>query len=183
MTQGLAQRWKALSQRERLAIGIGAVVIVAALLFVGVVDPLLERQEVLERQAARKQREIREVATLGAEYAALRARLTTLENRLPPPETQFSLVAFVEDAAAQARVRERIVGMQPQPPAVMQSYQETSVDLRLDGVSLTDLLALLVELEQAPYDVQVRHLQIKPKYDAPSLLDANLRVVSHDRPR
>ncbi len=183
MTQGLAQRWKTLSRRERFTIGIGAAVIGAALLFVGVVDPLLERQEVLERQAGRKQREIREIATLGAQYAALQARLSTLENRLPPPEAQFSLVAFAEDAAAHARVRERIVGMQPQPPAVMQSYQETSVDLRLDGVSLTDLLALLVELEQAPYDVQVRHLQIKPKYDAPYLLDANLRVVSHDRPR
>jgi general secretion pathway protein M len=183
MTQGWTQRWKALSRRERLAIGIGAAVIGAALVFVGVVDPLLERQEVLERQAVRKQREIREVAMLGAEYAVLRARLSTLEIRLPPPEAPFSLVAFVEDAAARARVRERIVGMQPQPPAVIQSYQETSVDVRLDGVSLTDLLALLVELEQAPYDVQVRHLQIKPKYDAPSLLEANLRVVSHDRPR
>ncbi len=183
MTRTLAQRWKALSQRERVVVGVGAVVIGAALVFVTVVDPLLERLDRLERQAARKQRELREVAALGAEYAALRARLSMLERRLPPPEAQFSLVAFVEEAASQTRVRERIVGMQPQPPTASHSYQETSVDLRLDGVSLSDLLALLVELEQTPYDVQVRHLQIKPKYDAPYLLEATLRVVSHDRPR
>ncbi len=183
MTHALAQRWKALSPRERVVVGIGAAAIGAALVFVAVVDPLLERQDRLDRQLVRTQREIREIAALGAEYAVLRARLSMLENRLPPPEAQFSLVAFVEEAASRARVRERIVGMQPQPPAVMQQYQETSVDLKLDGIPLSDLLALLVEFEQAPYDIQVRHLQIKPKYDAPYLLEANLRVVAHDRPR
>ncbi|HXF93694.1 MAG TPA: type II secretion system protein GspM [Nitrospiraceae bacterium] len=183
MTQALAQRWKALAQRERVVVGAGAAVIGAALVFVAAVDPLLERLDRLERQAARKQREIREVAALGAEYAALQARLSRLEDRLPPPGAQFSLVAFVEEVASQTRVRERIVGMQPQPPTATHSYQETSVDLRLDGVSFSDLLALLVELEQAPYGVQVRHLKLKPKYDAPHLLEANLRVVSYDRPR
>ncbi len=183
MMQALTQRWKALSPRERVVVGAGAAVIGAALVFVAAVDPLLERLDRLERQASRKQRELREVATLGAEYAALRARLSALENRLPPPEAQFSLIAFVEEAASRTRVRERIVGMQPQPSTATHSYQETSVDLRLEGVPLSDLLALLVELEQAPYSVQVRHLKLKPKYDAPHLLEANLRVISYDRPR
>jgi general secretion pathway protein M len=53
------------------------------------------------------------------------------------------------------------------------------VDLRLDGVQLPQLLGLLVALEQAPYDVQVHHLQIKPKYDNPINLDATLRIVSY----
>jgi general secretion pathway protein M len=181
MIQELLQRWAALTPRERLVITIGAAVIGAALVFVGVVDPLLERKQLLERQAVRTQRAIREAATLGAEYAKLRKRLSTLESRLPPPEAQFSLVAFVEGAAERARVRERIVGMQPQPPTVVQPYQETSVDVRVDGLSLPELLGLLVELGQASYDVQVRYLQIKSRYDAPHLLDANLRVVSHNR--
>jgi general secretion pathway protein M len=69
--------------------------------------------------------------------------------------------------------------MQPQGPAAVQGYQETAVDLRLDGVQLPQLLALLVALEQAPYEVQVRHLQIKPKYDNPVNLDASLRIVTY----
>jgi general secretion pathway protein M len=69
--------------------------------------------------------------------------------------------------------------MQPQQPTAVQGYQETSVDLRLDGIQLPQLLALLVALEQAPYDVQVRHLQVKPKYDNPVNLDATLRIVSY----
>jgi general secretion pathway protein M len=36
-----------------------------------------------------------------------------------------------------------------------------------------------VAIEQAPYDVQVHHLQMKPKYDNPVNLDATLRIVTH----
>jgi general secretion pathway protein M len=85
----------------------------------------------------------------------------------------------MEDAAASVQIRDRIVGMQPQQATTQQGYEETAVDLRLDGVQLPQLLGLLVALEQAPYDVQVHHLQIKPKYDNPINLDATLRIVSY----
>lgn len=85
----------------------------------------------------------------------------------------------MEEAAASVQIRDRIVGMQPQQATVQHGYQEMAVDLRLDGVQLPQLLALLVALEQAPYDVQVQHLQIKPKYDNPVNLDATLRIVSY----
>jgi general secretion pathway protein M len=36
-----------------------------------------------------------------------------------------------------------------------------------------------VAIERAPYDVQVHHLQMKPKYDNPANLDATLRIVTY----
>jgi len=107
------------------------------------------------------------------------ARPAKLEQRMPIPPAQFSLLAFMEEATTTAQIRDRITGMQPQAPIVVQGYQETAVDLRLDGVSLPQILALLVAIEQAPYDVQVHHLQLKPKYDNPINLDATLRIVTY----
>jgi general secretion pathway protein M len=98
---------------------------------------------------------------------------------MPNLPAQFSLLAFMEEATTTAQIRDRIVGMQPQAPIIVQGYQETAVDLRLDGVSLPQILALLVAIEQAPYDVQVHHLQLKPKYDNPVNLDATLRIVTY----
>ena len=98
---------------------------------------------------------------------------------MPSPPAQFSLLAFIEEATTTTQIRDRIVGMQPQAPIVVQGYQETAVDLRLDGVTLPQLLALLVAIEQAPYDVQVHHLQMKPKYDNPVNLDATLKIVTY----
>jgi general secretion pathway protein M len=76
-------------------------------------------------------------------------------------------------------VREWITGMQPQVQSLAQGYQETAVDLRLEGVQLPELLALLVAIDQAPHDLQVRHLQIRPKFDNPAYLDVSIRVLSY----
>lgn len=179
MMSMLQERWRHLATRERTIVVVGAIVVIASLLFLIVVDPLLTRIDRLERQAVRKSKDRGELAMLAAEYAAKQARLAKLEQRLPPADAPFSLLAFMEEAAASVQIRDRIVGMQPQQPTTLQGYQETSVDLRLDGIQLPQLLALLVALEQAPYDVQVRHLQIKPKYDNPVNLDATLRIVSY----
>ena len=85
----------------------------------------------------------------------------------------------MEEATTTAQIRDRIVGMQPQAPIAVQGYQETAVDLRLDGIQLPQILALLVAIEQAPYDVRVHHVQLKPKYDNPVNLDATLRIVTY----
>jgi len=179
MMQTFRERWQQMSQRERTVLLIGGIVVGLSLLFVLVVDPFLARFERLERQAVRKQKDINELAQLSQEYATKRDRLIKAESRMPAPDGQFSLMTFMEEAAATARVRERITGMQPQVQSLAQGYQETAVDLRLEGVQLPELLALLVAIDQAPYDLQVRHLQIRPKFDNPINLDATVRVLSY----
>ncbi|NOT95307.1 MAG: hypothetical protein HOP00_03230, partial [Nitrospira sp.] len=157
----------------------GGAVIAAVLLFLLIVDPLTASIDKLDRQARRKAKDSQELALVAQEYMAKQARIAKLEQRMPKPPAQFSLLAFMEEATTTAQIRDRIVGMQPQAPLIVQGYQETSVDLRLDGVTLPQILALLVAIEQAPYDVQVHHLQMKPKYDNPVNLDATLKIVTY----
>lgn len=173
------ERWVQLAPRERTMLSVGAVVVVASVLFVLIIDPLLATMERLDRQAAKRQRESGELAVLGADYASKRMRLAQAEKRMPATDSGFSLLAFIEEAATAAHIRERIAGMQPQVQVLAQGYQETAVDLRLDGVLLPDLMALLLAMEQAPYEFQVRHLQVRPKFDNPANLDATVRVVSY----
>ena len=177
--QMLKERWQHFSQRERIIVAAGGTVVAAVLAFLLVIDPLMATIDKLDRQARRKAKDSQELALVAQEYLVKQARIAKLEQRMPSPPAQFSLLAFMEEATTTAQIRDRIVGMQPQAPIVVQGYQETSVDLRLDGVTLPQLLALLVAIEQAPYDVQVHHLQMKPKYDNPVNLDATLRIVTY----
>ena len=179
MMQMLKERWQHFSQRERIIVAACGTVVAAVLAFLLVIDPLMATIDKLDRQAKRKAKDSQELALVAQEYLVKQARIAKLEQRMPSPPAQFSLLAFMEEATTTAQIRDRIVGMQPQAPIVVQGYQETSVDLRLDGVTLPQLLALLVAIEQAPYDVQVHHLQMKPKYDNPVNLDATLRIVTY----
>ena len=177
--QMLKERWQHFSQRERIIVAAGGALVAAALAFVMIIDPLMTSIDRLDRQARRKAKDSQELALVAQEYVVKQTRITKLEQRMPTPPAQFSLLAFMEEATTTAQIRDHIVGMQPQAPIVVQGYQETAVDLRLDGVSLPQILALLVAIEQAPYDVQVHHLQMKPKYDNPVNLDATLRIVTY----
>ena len=179
MMRSLHERWQQLAPRERTIVLIGGIIIGLSLLFVLAVDPLLSTHDRLERQTARKQKDLHELALLSREYAEKYDRLAKVENRLPPADSRFSLLTFMEEATTAARVRERITVMQPQVQSLPQGYEETAVDLRLEGVQLPELLALLVAIDQAPYDLQVRHLKIRPKFDNPVNLDATVRVLSY----
>lgn len=179
MMQTMRERWHQMSSREQTIVLAGGIIVGLSLLFVLVVDPLLAAFDRLDRQAARKEKDIKELALISQEYTAKRDRLAKAESRMPPPDSQFSLLTFMEEAAATARIRDRIAGMQPQVQSLPQGYQETAVDLRLEGVQLPELLALLVAIDQAPYELHVRHLQIHPKFDNPANLDATVRVLSY----
>ena len=179
MIEMLKERWQHFSQRERIIVAAGGAVFAVVFLFLVVIDPLMATIDTLDRQARRKAKDSQELALVAQEYVVKQARMTKLEQRMPIPPAQFSLLGFMEEATTTAQIRDRIVGMQPQAPIDIQGYQETAVDLRLDGVSLPQLLALLVAIEQAPYDVQVHHLQMKPKYDNPVNLDVTLKIVTY----
>lgn len=179
MMQMLKERWQHFSQRERIIVAAGVAVVAATLAFLLIIDPLMATIDKLDRQARRKAKDNQELALVAQEYIVKQVRIAKLEQRMPNLPAQFSLLAFMEEATTTAQIRDRIVGMQPQAPIVVQGYQETAVDLRLDNVSLPQILALLLAIEQAPYDVQVHHLQLKPKYDNPVNLDATLRIVTY----
>ncbi len=146
MMQMLKERWQHFSQRERLIVSAGGAMVAAALVFLLIIDPLMATIDKLDRQAKRKAKDSQELALIAQEYVIKQARIAKLEQRMPSPPAQFSLLAFMEEATTATQIRDRIVGMQPQAPIVIQGYQETAVDIRLDGVSLPQLLALLVAI-------------------------------------
>ncbi|TKB77946.1 MAG: type II secretion system protein M [Nitrospira sp.] len=182
MIATLTQRWRVLSERERQLMLLGGVFIALALFYVAAIDPLLERIDLLDQQTAKKERAIRELASLARDYHPLQARLATLEKRLAPADGSFSLPSFLEEAAAATRIRERIAAMQPQAMPPSQGYKEITVEVRLDGVALQPLLDFLGRLESSPTLLQVKRFQIKPRYDAPQFFEASLRISAYEKP-
>lgn len=179
MIEKLRPRWKETSERERAIVLVGGVVVGLSLLFVLVLDPLLAKLDRLERQAVRKEKDIQDLTRLSQQYVAKMGRLAEVHRHMPGPDNQFSLLTFMETAVKVADAGEWLTEMYPQVQSLPEGYQETAVSVQLIGVHLPELLALLVAIEEAPYRVTVRYLQIRPKFDAPEYLDVNLRVYSY----
>jgi hypothetical protein len=178
----LTQRWQALTDRERRLLLIGGVLTVLAALYAVVIDPLLDRIDVLDQQLATKTRAIRELAALAEDYRPLQTRLTQLEARMAPAGGGFSLPSFLEETASATRIRDRIAAMQPQVVPPSQGYKEYSVEVRFDGVALPSLLDFLGRLEASPTLIQIKRFHMKPRYDAPHFFEASLRISAYEKP-
>lgn len=87
--QGFRERWHHMSQRERTLVLAGGIVLGLSLLFILIIDPLLDNLDRLERQALRKQKDLAELAVLGQSYVAKRDRLRAIESRMPQAESHF----------------------------------------------------------------------------------------------
>jgi general secretion pathway protein M len=179
--EALRQRWNQFSPRERWLVGAGMVVIALGLLFALVLDPLLDEATALDRQHNKKRRDYEELVRMEVQHRELRERLASIEQRLARSSGSFSLLAFLEETAASTGVRDQIVGMQPQPAAEVAGYQENAVEMRLDGLQLPQLMALVGAIDEAPALVEIKRMQVVPRYDSPHLLQVTIRISSYEK--
>jgi general secretion pathway protein M len=161
-----------------IALGI---VMVATLLFILVIDPLLEKIDLLDRQLGATQRAITQLAVVGSDYSMARAQLAEFDERIMAGKGTFSLLSYLEEAASAAQVRDHIAAIQPQASVSSHGYRELTAELRLEGVPFRQLLMVLVKLEDSPHLIQLRRLHVNSRLDTPHRFDASLAVSTHDK--
>jgi hypothetical protein len=114
-------------------------------------------------------------------YLQLRGERDVVRRKLERGGADFSLFAHLEGVARDVVTRERIAAMNPSTRSVAEDLQEEDVEMRLSGVSLRELVALLYRVEKSDLPVLVSRLQMKKRFDQPFVYDATL-VVGRLRP-
>jgi general secretion pathway protein M len=166
--------WRRFSWREQLVLGWGAVIILGLLLYMIVVDPLLERMAMLDRLIPQKQRELEQLNRMRVEYGRLKGRVDADVRSLG---TDFSLSTFVEKTVLERVGKPHLAGIKPQPELPFENYQEVAVEVRLEKVQLGQIVSFLSGLEQAPQRLRVKRLEIKSRFNEPDLLDSAITVA------
>jgi general secretion pathway protein M len=169
-----------LSPRERVAVAIAAVAVLAALFYAGLVAPYRGALRRLDARIATRQRQLGEIAALQQRYQQLQRRVGEAEQRLAKAEA-FSLFAYVEGLAGQMISRENLVSMRPQPATVREDLREETVEVRLEKVRLDQLVRLLHAIDSNEALLAVKSLKIKTRFDNRAQLDAVLTIASYRR--
>jgi general secretion pathway protein M len=169
-----------LSRRERIVLAAGGIVVIAAILFLGVVAPYQNALALLDTKIEARQRQVKDVQHLRHEYLLLQRQLAEAEKKLAKGEN-FSLFSFVEAITAQAATKENLVYMRPQPVSVQEDFKEESVEIKLERIRLDQLVRLLYEIDAANAYLQVKNLRIKTRFDDQSQLNAVLTISSYGR--
>lgn len=175
LLQRLAVLVERLSPRERLLLGVGASAGLVVLIWV-LAGTLAERRAALVAQIAASERDVTEMGRLRDRYLQLRSERDVVRRKLERGGADFSLFSHLEGVARDVVTRERIAAMNPSTRSVAEDLQEEDVEMRLSGVSLRELVALLYRVEKSELPLLVSRIQMKKRFDQPFVYDATLVV-------
>lgn len=167
--------------RERVFVLLGLVAVVVLLGYHFFLAPFLDRLEILDRLIAQKQDEVVEMADLSRQYQAVQQKVASIEVRIARSREGFSLFSHVEGTAVRNRVKENIVSIRPQPEQVSGPYREVGVEVKVENLSLPQLVKFLRDIQQTQQIIRIKRMQLKKQYSDPRLLSGTFVIASYER--
>ncbi len=180
LLKGIDQFLLRLSLREKWMLGGGGLVALVLILYFTQIDPTLARMAQLESLISRKEAALQEMQSLRGEYLSLSKKIQALELRLPA-ETTFSPLSFLEENAAKNGVRGNIAFIRPLTPQVQKPYREIPVEVKLENVSLAQIIPFLTAVENAPQRLRIKRLAMKTRFSDPDKMDVTFLVLSYEK--
>ena len=167
-----------LDERERIIVLAGIVILAGILIWLVLLNPYLGAMQNLDRRIDGQRHNLERVATLGQEIDQLRQQLAGIESQRRSGRPLFSQV---ENLTKQMGVRDQLLSMRPQPDSVQGGFRQQTVEIRLERVTLSQLVGFLHAAEHRSHGIQVRSLRVRPRFDDRSRLDVNLVLMSLER--
>lgn len=164
-----------LGARERIFVVGGVVALLLTILYAIVIDPLTTQSVQLDRRIVKTQRDVRELYTLQRQYQAHKEVLDNINAKLQR-QKNFAIFSHLEKLAGDTGIRGKIVYMKPTVSTSSDAYEEESVEIKMEGVTLKQLIRYLYQVENSPQFLKIKRLHIKPRFDNRQLLTATFRV-------
>ena len=164
-------------QRREQALVVGAAALVLLLaLFTFVIDPIRERAANLDRRLVSAGRQLAELRSLRDDYRRQQRVIDRVDRRLRRQRRNFAIFSYLEQVAARTGVQDKIQSVNTLASPPNTEYREESVEVRMEGVTLGQLVDYLHRVESSPRILRIRRLQVGPTRDNRQLLSVRLRI-------
>jgi general secretion pathway protein M len=167
-----------LARREKYFVSGAAVFIGAFLLLQLLVFPFFERMNRVQRGVEAKEGALKEIKRLSSEYQGYRRGSQDVSQALASRKGGFTLFSFLETAAGDAGVKTYIKYMKPSTSSGPGSYKESLVEMKLEAISLSQLVDYLHKIEAPENLVMVKRISIKETKGKSGYLDTILQVMT-----
>ena len=167
-----------INPREKRALVAGGCAVAALLIYLLVVSPYMSAMERLDRRIERKTEELREVLALQEEYFRLKEKTEILE-KMVRSTPGFSLLSYLENLATKNEMKKQIAYMKPLTTPGNEKYRESSVEMKLESITLTQLVNYLYEVEQSKQPIRIKRINIAKK-KGESYLDVTLQASTFE---
>jgi type II secretory pathway component PulM len=162
-----------LEGRDKQAVIYGGGAAVIILLYVFVVSPFTSDLSRKRELVPKKERELVEMRLLKEQYQEMQHRLQAAQAAAAQ---RGPLLTEIENITRRTNLNSKIVSLKPQLGVQTESFKESIVEIKLDNVTLYDIVNYVYSLEKT--GLRIKKLQFKPRYDNPKLLNSTILVSS-----
>ncbi len=169
-----------LAKREKYFISTAAALVLAFLLLQFLVFPFFEKRDRFQKGIRAKEKDLKEITLLSARYQDLKKGSSQMENILSRRKRSFTLFSFLERAAGEARVKDHIKYMKPSTSKGAGPYRESLVEMKLEGITLDQLVNYLYRIEKPDDLIVIRRISISDNKKEEGYLDSILQVLTFE---
>lgn len=147
--------------REKLLLRVLGTVVAVLLIYNLIYSPIVQlRSDLTERVSARRH-DLLEVRNLVRTYDRLKTQVATAQKRTVASGRDFSLFSVIEQTLTKNVGRDRIGSLTPTDRSVPGGFRQYTVDVKLSGLSLPQIVDTLYGVQSLALPVTVSDLQIR----------------------
>jgi len=167
-----------LARREKYFVSAAALFVAIFFLFQFLIVPFFENRGRVQRGVRAKEEGLKEMVRLSFEYQRYQKSAQDMKQILARRKKGFTLFSFLEEAAGDAEVKAHIKSMKPSVSATPGPYKESLVEMKLEAITLQQLIGYLSKIESPGNVVSIKRISISENKKESGYLDAILQVLT-----
>lgn len=171
-----------LSLREKFIVFGGLALVLAAAFWAMVYDPVTAKVSLLDKKLDYERKRYAQLSSMSKKMTSLNAALKVAEKRVDRGDN-FSILSHLEVLANSQGLKAHVVQMKPKAGQNTRHFKESVVEIKMEKVTLPQMTGYLHEVENGREPLRIKDLRIKPRFDNPDLLDANVDIASYQLSR
>ena len=168
-----------LTRRERYYVSACVALIALFIIFQFVLSPFLGAKGKIKHSIQAKEKTMKELVSLTSEYGALKEGSVDIKKTLALRSKNFTLFSFLEKQAGQSKVKANIKYMKPSTSTDSGPYSESSVEMKLENITLKQLVKYLHLVESPENLVGIKRISVKQSKGKAEYLTALIHLVTY----
>ena len=175
-------RYDKLEKRERLLVQIAAGLFALFVVYNLIYSPIANYVDGLDERIATREHDLAGVQRLVDIYATVKADLNAVQHNTVPGGKDFSLFSVVEASFSKSLGHEKIASITPEADRKLPDrLVQYSVQLKLNDVSLAQIVDALYAVRTLPMPVGIGNLRIQRRTQNTHSFDVDLTCVALGR--
>jgi len=167
-----------LMKREKAIVACGAGLLAMLVVVQFVVRPARERISTLRRVVADKRDVLAQIQAKGQDYRNLETQVAQLRSMVVPQQESRRILSTLERIREECGLPQQTLSLKPTTAAIDDKYQQTVVEVRLEGVTLAQIVAFLNRLDALVLAGGIRSLEVRRADRDPGLLRATVQLTT-----